>query len=292
MNEFEVDEPLAESWQSARALAARHCSGCGWYHGIWQYLRLIGMGKTLSGQGRWYLDRIALHRKRPNVSVLISGCADYSAFAHAITGLDLGGADAPGVARIVAVDRCRTPLELNQYLSGRAGVPVENHQSDILEFETDQRFDLIFTSSFLGFFNPAQRLELFKKYVSLLKPGGEMLMANRIRSGPENIPARCPDDAVEEAVGGALKLNQMFVGPERMAEPEFEALIRDYIANGSSFPMNSAESLETALRQSGFTDIATEERMPTLPQDKVHVSGNTFAEPTPYVCVVARRPLS
>jgi SAM-dependent methyltransferase len=293
MNSLEtslVREPLDETWQHSLNLANSHCQDCGWYHGLWPYLRVIGAGKTLSGQSRWFLEQLRRHRSKEGVKVLISGCADYSAFAHAIEGLGLQGASGRASAQVFAVDRCRTPLKLNELLSSKTGVPIINDASDILEFQTSQKFDLIFTSSFVGYFHPTQRPLLFKKYLSLLKPGGELVFAGRVQAGTEDDFVRLSADGISKAVEGALELNRRFTAAEKMGDQEFEDRVEEYLRHKGSYRLNSAAGLEALIRDAGFPSLVIETRAPQLPQHQVRLTAPSFAEDTPYLCVVARAP--
>lgn len=284
-----LEEPIGETWRQSQQWAKQLCVDCGWYHGLWQYLRLMGMGKTLSGQSGWFLQQIRRYQGGEPPSILISGCADYSAFFHVIEALELGKPPAKPFPRIVAVDRCRTPLELNNLIAARTGVPIVNHAVDILRFQTEERFDVIFTSSFLGFFNPIERIELFRKHHSLLKTGGELVFANRLRPGTEDERVPLSPAAIEQAVLGALALNRRLKIQDAMHEDELATRIREYVGQASGYPVNSSQSVQAALRAAGFADIRTEERRPELPQHEVQVRGATFAEDAPYLCVVARR---
>jgi SAM-dependent methyltransferase len=247
------------------------------------------MGKTLSGQTRWFVDRIRAHRGKASLSVLISGCADYSAFAHAIAALQHEGGGWPDHIRIEAVDRCRTPLELNNHLSRLTGVPIVNHVADMLAFESDHPFDLIFTSSFLGFFTPAQRVELFGRYHRLLAPDGEVVFTTRTRERPENERVSLDAGARAQTIDGALALNRLYKGPDKLADDELRPRIEAYLAHFASYSVRSGDSLEQALRAGGFENITMEERMPVLPQHEIKLVGYTFAELAPYVCVTARK---
>ena len=86
-----LNEPLALSGPFTLEISRLACApqssghGCGHYHGFWPFLRMMGMGKTLSGFSSEFMGSIrsAVQKRQPAQSqVLISGCADYSAYAH------------------------------------------------------------------------------------------------------------------------------------------------------------------------------------------------------------------
>lgn len=83
-------------------------SSCAPYHGFWQYLRLLGLGKTMSGFSAEFAAAIRdATRAHAGASfrVLISGCAGYSAYAHVLAGC----AGLSVRLRATAVDLCPTP---------------------------------------------------------------------------------------------------------------------------------------------------------------------------------------
>lgn len=279
-----------DSWALARDLAARCCEDCGWYHGFWQYLRLMGMGKTLSGQSDWFLEKIRECDGPRPPSILISGCADYSAFAHVIAALRLADRNAADLPRIVAVDRCRTPLELNAYLSTRTGIPITTVKADILTFSSGEKFDLIFTSSFLGFFDPQARKALFRKYRELLAPG-RLVFANRRREGDESIQAVPSASAIEQAVSEGSRLHQALQLPGKMDEQDFVGRLREFMRQNANYPLNSRTTLAAYLGHGGYENFSITESEPTLPQTgtTVRLAGASLAEKAPYLCVVATR---
>jgi SAM-dependent methyltransferase len=87
-----------------------------------------------------------------------------------------------GRCEIVVLDRCRTPLELCRAYASQHGFAVEVVHSDILDYAADP-FDLICTHSFLSFFDAPARARLGRAWWRLLRPGGCVVTAQRIRAG-------------------------------------------------------------------------------------------------------------
>ena len=87
-----LEEPLVESASLARDTAERWCrtesgggENCAWYHGLWPSLRALGIGTSPAVHAPMMLEAlrdVAVKRSYPRV--LISGCADYSLFAHVV----------------------------------------------------------------------------------------------------------------------------------------------------------------------------------------------------------------
>jgi len=188
-------EPLARSAPIAWRAAPETCNadapgagGCAWYHGLWQYLRLLGLVTAPPAHGRFFIDTLAgLARRGECARVLISGSADYALLALVVHALR-PDPDHPRLApQITVVDRCETPLLLNRWYAREAGVAVETGRSDILRWGLgpgagrEGNFDVVCTHSFLGYFTDPQRAALMARWHALLRPGGRVVTINRVR---------------------------------------------------------------------------------------------------------------
>jgi len=107
-----VDEPLAESAALSDHVAGTLCSShCFWYHSMWQYLRLLGLLSGPAWHAQFYVRALReLEERTDEPRVLISGCADYSMFAHVLAAYD----DHTSLA-CTAVDLCDTPLLMSRW---------------------------------------------------------------------------------------------------------------------------------------------------------------------------------
>lgn len=289
--QHKLTEPLEQSFAWAHACAQNHCPDCAWYHGTWQYLRLLGLGKTLSGQSDWFLQQIRAARDIPSLSILILGCADYSAFAHIIHALGLSPNRPDLHPRIVAVDRCATPLLLNHYLSEKTGVPITVHTSDVLEYQPQEKFDLIFTSSFFGYFDPSRRHQVFSRCHEWLKPEGRLFFAARLRPGDASVLARAAPETIEQMVQKSLGLHQKFRLDGKWSDADLAERLRAYMTHTTHYPILSAQSLTDLLLAVGFDQAEAEVRPPNLPEQAagLKIQGGSLAEMADYACVVARK---
>src|SRR5262245_36311726 len=102
-------EPLELSAPLARRLAPQLChkdpasgESCAWQHGLWQYLRILGMNHSPRAHAAFLLEALAA-TARPGMRVLVSGAADYSMLAHVLA--------ATRAAEVTVLDVCETPLE-------------------------------------------------------------------------------------------------------------------------------------------------------------------------------------
>jgi hypothetical protein len=180
------DEPLEASAPLARSLAARHCptdgsatEGCGWYHGLWQDLRLMELAADPRYQAEFFrraLAEAAGGRVRPRV--LVCGSADYSLLAHVLW----AGQRSGFTPEVTVLDACETPLELNRWYAGRAGTTITTVRGDALTHVPDAPFDVICSHSFLGQFDSATRALIVDRWRDQLAPGGSAITAQRLRA--------------------------------------------------------------------------------------------------------------
>ncbi len=177
-----LNEPLALSAPLARRWALSHChpgqEGCGWYHGAWQTFRLLGLFTTISSDDDFFSRVLPPLCRTGERSILVSGAADYALLARIVAAAAGRGSTFP---RVTVVDRCATPLLLNQWYARQAGVPLVVEQADILAYAPPAPFDLICTHSFLGFFPRKERTLLVDAWFRMLKPGGVVVTAQRVR---------------------------------------------------------------------------------------------------------------
>ncbi len=185
----EVEEPLILSAPMARRLAHDSCrkdpnsgQSCAWYHGPWQYLRLLGVITTLRTDGEYLVDVFRTLARDGNFRrILISGAADYSMLAHVLWAYRRENAS----AEISLVDWCETPLHLNRWYAEQFAATVDTFAADIFDYEAEAPFDLICTHSFIGRFDAAGRRRLTAKWRELLRPGGKVVTVKRIRPDHE-----------------------------------------------------------------------------------------------------------
>jgi SAM-dependent methyltransferase len=202
----QVVEDLQREAREVHAIAARHCAApgqadCGWYHSSLPTLRLLGVFDSPGSDDDFLLPAFEAELQRGARRILVSGCADAAMLARVAACL-------PGVpvCEIVVLDRCRTPLELCRDYAARHGLAIELVHSDILDYRAAP-FDLICTHSFLSFFDAPARGRLAQAWWSLLRPGGCVVTAQRIRTGAapglvgygESESLALADDAVRRA---------------------------------------------------------------------------------------------
>lgn len=221
--------------------------GCDWYHGVWQYFRILGVVATPWMQRDFYereLGDLAAGGSHPRV--LVSGTSDYAMLALVLHAYALRGAR----PEVTVADRCGTPLFLNRWYAERHGVRITTRAGDILA-AAGGPYDVICTHSFLGNFPPPRRAELISVWRALLRPGGKLVTINRIRpdsSGEVRFSAE-QGAAFRERVLRAAATSPAAIGiDDRTLARWAEA----YTARYRSWPMSSAAELRTLLEDGGF----------------------------------------
>lgn len=175
---LEISAPLALEWSMTECELEKGGSpGCAWYHGSWQWLRLLGLFNSLRSDDDFLLPMLQQLIGQGVRKVLVSGAADYALLAR-ITA-------AAGVARqemkVTVLDQCATPLLLNSWYGRKYGIDVRPVKGNILDFQAAEPFDLICTHSFICFFNRADRQRLVQKWNDCLGSGGHVITAQRAR---------------------------------------------------------------------------------------------------------------
>ncbi len=127
-----------------------------------------------------------LRHGRDSLRILVSGAADYSILAHVWHACQKSGI----TANITVTDICDTPLELNEWYAGRAGIKIRTLRADILDYRPETPFDIICSHSFLGQFDAARRTRIVSHWHRLLAQGGAVLTTNRIRAETLHEPVK------------------------------------------------------------------------------------------------------
>lgn len=197
-----LDEPLAQSAPIISGVAPVLCvgdhidvKGCAWYHGTWQFLRLMNMVSTPTWHHDFYLDAISAAVGRGAGSILITGTADYSVLAYAIDASRRVDAAMSDVTFTV-VDLCGTPLFACQWYAKREGIVVETVADDLFRFadQTNRTYDLIITDAFLTRFVGNATERVLTAWVNLLADDGEVITT--IRAHEETQAGQSSEEAV------------------------------------------------------------------------------------------------
>jgi len=253
---IDLEEPLAESAPIAWEMAPRLCrldpatgERCDWYHGLWPFLRIMGLTSSAAQRAGFYhrsMEAAGAGAGTPRV--LISGTADYAMLA-VVMGFFRGRHVRPA---ITVTDLCETPLQLSRWYAARESVAIETVCGDLLEWRTAERFDFICTDGFFSRFPAARRPALVARWRELLRPGGRVITTNRLHPGRPDARtgfSAARSRAFLDSVRGAIeeKRDALRVDPQALMQ---QAEI--YAARHDTWPLASMEEVRATFEDAGF----------------------------------------
>ena len=251
-----VEEPLSLIAPLAAELAPQHCSAdarnggtCAWYHGTVDYLRLLGVMSSPAEDCGFLMPAFARLAADPAFRrVLVSGAGDCAMLGQLVSGFRSAAAE----PSVMLIDRCATPVRLNEWFAERLELPLETAVVGILDFDSAETFDLICTHCFLGYFTPDERVRLFAKWFSLLRPGGTVVTVNPIRDTPDHgflgFSAAQAASFEDRALAAARTEPALFPA----GEPSLQKRVRAFTKNFGSYPIRSVEEFAGLFEDAGF----------------------------------------
>lgn len=288
-----VDEPLSESAPIASRIAAEACvrdpvtgETCAWYHGTWQYLRLLGVAKTSGGHVAFLVAALRdLARSAQHPKVLVSGSGDYSMPAHVLWAYREERASID----LHVLDRCETPLALSRWYASRTGATVRTAQADAIDYQPGRAFDVVMTNSFLGYFDRYARRRLFARWGEWLRPSGKLLFTNRLRPSAGDEAIGFSVEQATRLVEAVRREAQSRAGTIDIDPDEIAQRARRYAERFRSYPLHSADEVIDLLQGNGFSIDRLDTATAAARAGNDAVSGPSTAEQADYVRVIATR---
>lgn len=197
---------------------------CDWYHGTWQYLRLLNMVATPP----WYpfynnaLGKVLT--AKPNATVLISAAADWGMLAQLHEAILLSGAK----PKIFLYDICKTPLLASEWYAERHGFSLECICDNIITSATMPlgEFDLIVTDEFMTVLKDEYKPQIATRWMELLKPGGTLVTTVMV-GGPTTPELR---DAFSKRARHLLDVNERLFEKSDLSKETLVGMF-DHFAN-------------------------------------------------------------
>ena len=252
-----LEEPVVTTAPMAKMVAPVLCrvdreagESCSWYHGSWQYLRIVKLAPTPEKHAGFLFDALgALARDGRYGRVLISGAADYCMLAHVLRAYRSENARVD----ITVVDKCETPLFLCKWYAKLVSHALVTHTSDILDFNSVEPFDVICTQSLLSQYPHSMRKDLVSKWRELLRPGGKVVTTVRVipsrSEGSVHFKPSDKDDFCEKVYERAWRWrNVLGIDPDEMAKAA-----RVFSQRLAYYPVRSREELVELFERGGFT---------------------------------------
>ena len=252
--ELVLTEPLARAARLARRLAPSSCrpvgagpANCSSYHGLVQYLRLLGIAASPQRHGYFYREALStLAHTDDYPRVLIAGAADAGMLVHVVSAYEAVGRD----PEITVVDRCDTPLEVCRWYAGTRGLAITTVRCDITEFDEGRRFDVVCAESLLTLLQPGMRARAVARWRDLLRPGGRVVNVNRIAS--DSRQAAADPLAVDAFVAWVRAEGERRTGLLDVDAAELAKEARSYHGAIPLYPVASREELVGLFRNAGF----------------------------------------
>ena len=242
-------EPLASLAQYAFEHAEVHCDpahDCASYHKMWSLVRLLETdGELPSGEG--FFDREMPKVARDgHAKVLLSGSADTGLMALAGNALLKAGQ----TPHIVMVDRCATPLAQARIFATENDVQLTTCQGTLDDVSVSD-VDAILAHSFLAFIPLADRPALFEAWHRALRPGGRVIMSQRLSPDGEDYVRKRPTHQIAERRERLAKRLAESNPVDATAEVVLDAAVA-FWTNSLGGRSISAAELNTLCEQTGF----------------------------------------
>ena len=280
-----LEEPLVLSADLICSVADILCTGdhvssdgCSWYHGAWQYLRLLDMVSTPTWHSRFYLESLgAALRKKPASRVLVTGTADYSMFAY----VDMAATSVEASPDVTVLDLCATPLFACRWYAKRVSRPVSTVSENIFEFGDNESqqgtWDIITTDAFMTRFTAEDCRKIAKVWFGLLAPGGKVVTTIRIHS--RTVKGRDEETAAHDFGARAHKRAERWQPFLDCAPDQIAMRAEAYACQMVSSDLGSERELLEILEDAGFT--VSEQHFAEVPGE---------LHPTTYLEVICVRP--
>jgi len=283
----EITELLLESAEIVRRMAEMSCTGsayidesdCAWYHGPWQYLRVLDMVSSPSWHAEFYQRelRAAIHDRAAR-KILISGSADWTTLAYVLEAARKPSGELVSGLEIHIVDLCPTPLMSCEWFAKRwppvrdaeVDVAITTHRADVtrasdLRNAVGDKVDLVVADAFLTRFEPDMMRRVLRSWYLMLSPGGSVVTTVRLHPGN-----RYPDpDGFDQDSGNSrrvsnslddfvLRLRERATLWQDMLTIDLDDLShagRLYAQRMISHDLGGAESIVNAFKDQKFVEI-------------------------------------
>ena len=182
-------EDLVQSAARVSELAPIHCAGCSDYHIRTSAQRAV-IFKGISHDRPWLIELIREFLARAidsasTINIVIPGSADTGILATCAHAAAVLGRQTLDRCRFTVIDRCPTPLLLCQEFAARLGLVLCTCEGDLLPLSTKFDADLIVVHSLFRFFEHADQVVLLNRFGGWLRPDGQIIVSNSLRSGSE-----------------------------------------------------------------------------------------------------------
>ncbi len=199
---LDLQEPLVVSADLVHGAASVLCTHnhideeeCNWYHGTWQYLRLLDMVSTPTWHHDFYTKQLCEALSLTTTpKALITGTADYSVLAYLINSSKQTGVE----CEIDILDLCATPLFACKWYAKKSNLNINTYEQNIFEFSNfhENSMDIVVTDAFLTRFTANETQSILNVWSRVLKSGGRVITTVRMHG--KALPARSEEEAIRD----------------------------------------------------------------------------------------------
>ena len=212
---------------------------CDWYHGTWQFLRLLNMVATPPWYP-FYMEALGkILTEKPKANVLISAAADWGMVAQ----LHDAAATVGAQPTITLYDICQTPLTASSWYADRHGFSLGCLCDNIILSDKIPlaAYDLIVTDEFLTVLKDEYKPMITARWLELLKPGASVVTTAMI-GGPTTPDLR---DGFAKRARSLLKENQWILTHTNIPEEDLIASFDMFAKVHTRHMLSSPEQLES-----------------------------------------------
>lgn len=239
---------------SPQQFARQHCRkgelDCSWYHGNWHLLKELGVVSTSAIHSEnisRLLELAVAGIVEPRI--LLSGSTD-----ETLIRLVHNTCAALGIREeLHAVDICATPLAFMQAYAEQNGIKLVTVHTDILEFETAEKFDVILTHAFMGYFDEMQRPLLVRQWRQLLSDEGKIVTIQRVRPASSILPVSFTAQQSSRFISAAVEAVKAMDARDRPEVATVRKAATDFAKKFSIHPITSRSALELLFTEAGLT---------------------------------------
>jgi SAM-dependent methyltransferase len=283
---------LADSAPIARAYAEDHCwhapgssERCNWYHGLWQYLRLLEIVSSPEIHSRFFAETLGkLAESGDFKRILIAGTADYAMLEYVVEAYQ----DHIDSAAITVSDRCPTPLHLCEWYAARRSISIHTQACEAVGLKFQTPFDLLCNHCFLSNISADQRPALLRTWHGLLRPGGLVVTINRIRPAGGQDNAAFSKSQAADFVARAEKAARERRYTIDLPAQTLASMTADYARRIAFDPIRSTDELRQLFESNGFR-LEILEPFESDARQQATPSGPTTPSGALYLKIVASR---
>jgi SAM-dependent methyltransferase len=255
---FEIDDPIVDAFPIMLEAAARCClpngngnDACFAYHRLWPYRRRLRSHTAALDHTDHFVSCFrALAIENDSRRVLVSGSADYGLLAQVLYGYRAEGLEPD----VTVLDICEAPLVINRWYAERENAEINTVQSDILDYNGRDSFDVIVTDNFLSRISPAKRQCLLPIWHRLLRSGGKVVTTEGVVVHSPEEGNRGREEKTEEWMkriwgrAEATDIEALGITIEAL-----EKYVRDYLTAMKFYRLDSEENLRMLFEDNGFS---------------------------------------